>query len=415
MTKHLKHFKDRLLSFFMSESKVFATKVVHVARNPKKQEGCVNNGIFQSSTLIFNTYEDFIFADREYYHQKDINPRQKTYGRHGTSTIFDCEEAIASLYNADFTKMTSCGYSAILVALNTFCKSGVHILVSDGVYGPTRSLVEKTLKKYGVDVTFYHPSISGDDIEKLIRPNTKVIYMESPSSLTFEVQDVKSIVSVAKKHQIHTIIDNTFFTSYYMNLFEIGVDIVIESCTKYLSGHSDVMAGAVVFNREIAKMVCESAREIGANTTAMNAYYVLRGIRTLKVRLDAHKQAFDIVIDGIKNHKKIKRILHPSQSDIDGYNFYKEQCTGYTSLFSIVLDGVYSCDVMSKFFNRLQYFGMGYSWGGYESLIIPFPNDMQELRTMPFAGQGNTCIRVYVGLENTQDLIDDLIASLNLL
>ena len=398
-----------------SSSQSFATKAVHVARDPKKQHGCVNNGIFQSSTLVFDTYEDFIFADRIYYNKEKLNVRQRTYGRNGTETIFDCEEAIAELYGANYAKMTSCGYSAILVALNAFCYAGAHVLMSDGVYGPTRSLLQKTLARYGVEYTFYHPTISIKELEDLIKPNTKVIYMESPSSLTFEVQDIASITKLAKKHSINTILDNTFFTSYYFKPFKYGVDVVVEACTKYFSGHSDIMAGVVVFNENFSNKIITSYREIGANTTAINAYYVLRGIRTLKVRLDAHKIAVDEVIEAIKSHKRVTNVLHPSQKTTPGHEFFKKQCTGYTSLFSIVLDKNYSHEVMSKFFNRFQYFAIGYSWGGYESLVIQFPDDLAKMRISSLIGSENTCVRVYIGLEDTKDLIQDLKTSLDLL
>ena len=399
----------------MAKSQLFGTKTVHIARNPSKQNGCVNNGIFQSSTLIFDTYEDFIFADRTYYGGQKMSPRQKTYGRNGTETVFDCQEAIAGLYNAYYSKMTSCGYSAILVALNAFAKSGCHILVSDGVYGPTRTLIANTLGKYGVEHTFFKPDATPQEIEKLIRPNTNVIYLESPSSSTFEIQDLSGIAKLAKSKNITTIIDNTFFTSYYCNPFEYGIDVVVEACTKYLSGHSDVMAGVVVFQKETADAVAKSTREIGANTTPMNAYYILRGMRTLKTRLEAHEKAVVSVIEAIKNHPAIAQILHPSQTTTGGYANFTKHCSGFTSLFGIVFKKIHSHEELSKFFNRLEYFGMGYSWGGYESLAIPLPQNIEESRTFTTPLHGKSGIRIYIGLENTEDLIYDLKSSLDLL
>jgi cysteine-S-conjugate beta-lyase len=399
----------------MSSSKFFATEVVHTVRDPKKQNGCVNNGIFQSSTLVFDSYEDFIYADSIYNGSVKMNPRQKTYGRNGTETVFDCQEAIANLYGAYYSKMTSSGYSAILVAVNAFCSAGSHILASDGVYGPTRNLITNTLKRYGVEHTFFQPSASAEEVEKLIKPNTTVIYLESPSSLTFEIQDIAGIAKVAKKHNIRTILDNTFFTAYYFNPFKYGVDVVVEACTKYLSGHSDIMGGVIAFNEECSAAIAKSTREIGANLSPMSAYYILRGIRTLKVRLDAHKKAVDEVIASVKTHKRVKQILHPSQENLSGHSFYKEQATGYTSLFSIVLDTHYSQEKLSKFFNRMQLFAMGYSWGGYESLAIPFPQNLHNSRSFPLITEGNTAVRVYVGFEDPRDLIEDLTQSLDIL
>ncbi len=405
-----------VLNIMSKNKQAFATHAIHTVRDTKKQNGCVNNGIFQTSTIIFDTYEEFMFVDKIYSGSAKMNPRQKTYGRNGTDTIFDCQEAIASLYDGSFySKMTSCGYSAIVVALNAFCRTGSHILASDGVYGPTRSFIAKTLARYGVEHTFYSPSASSEEIEKLIKPNTNVIYLESPSSLTFETQDIASIATLAKKHNIRTILDNTFYTAYNLNPFEYGIDVVVEACTKYLTGHSDIMAGVITFNEECANAISGSTREIGANTTAMNAYYILRGIRTLKTRLDAHQKAVDEVITNIKTHPRIKQILHPSQQSTPGYKFYKSQCKGYGSLFSIILDKKYPDDQMGKFFNALELCAMGYSWGGYESLAIPFPQNLQQSRSFPLISGENTGVRCYVGLEDANDISQDLLSSLDLL
>ena len=384
-------------------------------RSPKKQYGAVNNGIFQTSTVVFETYEDFIKADRIYYNKGRLNPQQNTYGRNGTQTVFECEKAIASLYESDFCKMTSCGYTACITVINAFTKFGSHVLITDGAYGPTRAFVQKTLKKYGVESTFYNPTITPQELEKLIKPNTSLIFMESPSSLTFEVQDVEGICKMAKMKKVPTAIDNTFFTSYYCNPFKLGCDIVIESCTKFMSGHSDTMAGSIIFKKEFASEIITSYREIGANTTGMNAYNILRGIRTMKTRLDAHLKSIDEVVNAIKNHKSIEEIRHPSQKTCPGYLNFQKQCTGYTSLFSIVFKKKYSEEKMSQFFNRLEHFAMGYSWGGYESLAIQFPEGIEDMRNYYSIDSQKTCIRLYIGLEDSSDLIYDIIQSLNLL
>ncbi len=393
----------------------FSTKSIHAERNTKKQYGAVNNGIFQSSTIVFETYEDFLKADRIYYNKGKLNPQQNTYGRNGTQTVFECERAIASLYGADFCKMTSCGYTACTTAINSFSKAGSHILISDGIYGPARSFVAKTLKKYGVESTFYNPTISPEDLSKMIKPNTSLIYMESPSSLTFELQDIAGICTIAKKHKVPTILDNTFFTAYHCKPFELGVDIVVEACTKFMSGHSDSMAGAVVFNTKFASEVIGSYREIGANTTGMVAYNILRGIRTLKPRLEAHTKTINEVIEAIKNHDAIEEIRHPSQKTCPGFEQTQGQFSGYTSLFSIVFKKQYSEETMGKFFNRMENFAMGYSWGGYESLVIQFPDGIENMREYYSIDPEKTCIRVYLGLEDAEDLIADLVTSFDIL
>lgn len=391
----------------------FATKAIHAQREPSKQYGCVNNGTYQSSTIVFSTYEDFIYADSIYYNKNRTVPDVQSYGRDGTHTMIECETAIAQMYNASFAKVTSCGYTAVTVAINAFAKAGGHILISDGVYGPTRFFVEKTLLKYGVEHTFYDPASSIEDLEKLIKPNTLLIYAESPSSLTFEVQDIAGIAKLGKKHNIPTALDNTFFSSYYCNPFQYGIDVVIESCTKFIGGHSDIMMGCVLSTERFAYDIFNSYRELGVNTTGMNAYYGMRGLRTMKARLDVHIKNVDAVIDAIKNHKKITKILHPSQSGNPGYEFCKTQCTGYTSLFAVILDKEYQDSELGKFFNNLKLFSMGYSWGGYESLAIKLP-DLPKIRKFYKHGS-NTAVRFYIGLEDSEDLANDIISSLNLL
>lgn len=391
----------------------FATKAIHAQRHPAQQHGCVNNGIYQSSTLVFNTYEDFIYADSIYYNNNRTLPDVQSYGRDGVHTTVECERAIAEMYNASFAKVTSSGYSAVTVAINAFAKSGGHILISDGVYGPTRFFVEKTLAKYGVKHTFYDPTSSVKELEKLIKSNTVTIYIENPSSLTFEVQDIIGIAKLAKKYNIPTILDNTFFTSYYCNPFNYGIDVVIESCTKFINGHSDIMMGSVISTEQFAYDIFNSYRELGVNATGMNAYYAMRGLRTMKVRLDAHMKNVDAVIHAITGHKKITKILHPSQKDNTGYKFYTKQCSGHTSMFTAILDKEYTNEELAKFFNRFTLYSMGYSWGGYESLIIKVPNLTKIRKSYKYGN--NTAIRIYIGLEDSKDLIDDLLASLNIL
>ena len=391
----------------------FSTKAIHAQRNPKEQYGCVNNGIFQSSTVVFNTYEDFLYADGIYYNKNREIPNVQSYGRDGIETTLQCEKALAKMYEMEFAKVTSCGYTAVTVAINAFAKAGGHILISDGVYGPTRFFVEKTLARYGVESTFYTPSISANELEKLIKPNTTLIYLESPSSLTFEIQDIAGIAQIARKHKIPTVADNTFFTSYYCNPFKLGIDVVVDSCTKFIGGHSDVMMGSVISTEQYAYDIFSSYRELGVNTTGINAYYAMRGLRTMKTRLDVHQKNVDLIINELQNHKKIAKILHPSQKDNAGYEFFKSQCSGYTSVFSVILDKKYSDKELAKFFNNLELFGIGYSWGGYESLIIKLP-DLAKIRKSYKYGE-STGIRFYIGLEDPQDLIEDITTSLNLL
>lgn len=399
----------------MSENKSlqFATKAIHVQREPKNQYGCVNNGIYQSSTVVFNSYEDFLYADGIYYNKERQVPGVQTYGRDGIATTLQCEKALAEMYEMKNAKVTSCGYTAVTVAINAFAKAGGHVLMTDGAYGPSRFFVEKTLAKYGVECSFFKPDINANELESLIKPNTVLIYLENPSSLTFEMQDLEGIAKIAKKHNVPTAIDNTFFTSHYCNPFKFGIDVVIESCTKFISGHSDVMMGVVISTEKYAYDIFNSYRELGVNTTGMNAYYMMRGLRTMKTRLDAQEKTLEYVINKLQGHKKITKILHPTQKENAGYEFFKAQCTGATSVFTIILDKKYTDAELSKFFNRFEVFSMGYSWGGYESLTVKLP-DLANIRKSYSYGE-NTAVRFYLGLEDKQDLADDILTSLNLL
>jgi cystathionine beta-lyase len=391
----------------------FATKAIHASRKPANQHGCVNNGIYQSSTIVFNTYDEFTYADSIYYNKNRTVPDVQSYGRDGIHTMVECEKALAQMYGMNFAKVTSCGYTAVTVAINAFSKAGGHILITDGAYGPSRFFVEKTLARYGVESTFYDPHLPAEEIEKLIKPNTTLIYIESPSSLTFEVQDIAGIANIGKKHKIPVVADNTFFTSYYCNPFNLGVDVVVDSCTKFVSGHSDIMMGSVISTEQYAYDIFNSYRELGVNTTGMNAYYAMRGLRTMKTRIEAHTKGVDAVISEIKKHQKITKILHPSQEDNVGYKYYKNQYTGYTSLFTAVLDQKYNDESLAKFFNNLKLFSMGYSWGGYESLVTRVPDLAKIRKSYPYGE--NTAVRFYIGLEEPEDLSADIISSLNLL
>lgn len=392
------------------------TDIIHSVRDTKKQKGMVNNPIYQSSTVVFDSYEDFKHADNIYYNTSKPNPRELTYGRNGTETIFDCEELIAKIEGGDFCKVTSCGYSAIVVAINAFVANGDHILISDGVYGPTRKYADKVLSKFGVQVEYYDPCATYEQIKSQIKSNTKVIFCESPSSLTFEVQDIPAISRAAHESDITVILDNTWATPLYFRGFDKGADIVIESCTKYISGHSDFMMGAITFRERHFNAIMASFRLIGANTTPINAYYAMRGLRTMAARLAQHGASVTRVINGLANHPKISQILHPTQKNCNGHEIFKRDFLGHTALFSICLDKKYPTESLSRFFNNLKYFGMGYSWGGYESLIIEFPETMQAIRTATNRLYNEkTAIRIYIGLENPNDLLNDLLHCLALL
>ncbi len=383
-----------------------ATRIIHAGRNPKEQGGMVNPPIYQSSTIVFPTLKDLLYAERGYSNNDLVEPYELKYGRYGTQTNFALEKAIADIEGGYNTFVTSGGAAAINTALIAFLKHGDHMLIPDSVYSPTRGFANKFLKKFGVETTYYDPKI-GEDIKKLIKKNTKVIFMESPGSLSFEIQDVGAICKVAKKMGVTTILDNSWASGIFFKPFDHGVDISVTALTKYINGHSDVMMGAITVQEKHFRVIYEAFRYMAVTAAPFSSYMVQRGMRTAKLRMDhCFKSALEVA-KWLEKRPEVEKVLYPALESDDNHALWKRDFTGAAGLFSIILDRKYSNEAIARMVDKLHYFGMGYSWGGYESLILPF--DAESVRTVtkwPYSGK--TCLRINIGLEDIEDLKEDL-------
>jgi cystathionine beta-lyase len=383
-----------------------STRIIHAGRNPKEQGWMVNPPIYQTSTIVFPTLKDLLYAERGYSNNDLVQPYELKYGRYGTQTNFALERAIAEIEGGYNTFVTSSGAAAINTALVAFLKQGDHMLLVDNAYSPTRGFADKFLKKLGIETTYFDPLI-GDDIAKLIKKNTKVIFLESPGSQTFEIQDVPAICKIAKKNNIVTILDNSWASGIYFKPFEYGVDISVMALTKYINGHSDIMMGSITIQEKHFRLMYEAFRYMAVTASPYSCYMVQRGLRTVKLRMDqCFKSALEMA-KWLESRPEVEKVLYPALPSDSNHQLWKRDFTGAAGLFSIILDKKYSNEALARMLDKLHYFGMGYSWGGYESLILPF--DASSIRTAtkyPFSDK--TCIRINIGLEDVADLQDDL-------
>jgi cysteine-S-conjugate beta-lyase len=365
---------------------------------PEKHRGVVNMPVYRASTILFPNLAEFEAADRG-------DCAYPVYGRYGTLTTEELEKTIALLEGADHAIVTSSGLSAIVLVLMTFLKSGDHLLMVDTVYGPTRRFCDHELKRLGVETTYYNPTI-GADIAKLIRDNTRMIFIESPGSLTFEVQDVPAITKAARAKGVIVAGDNTWGTPLYYHPFELGMDISIHSATKYISGHSDFLMGTVACKKEHYLPLLRTFRNTGACPSGDNCYLALRGLRTMAVRLrQQYEQGLEMA-RWLAARPEVEAVLHPALPGAPGHDIWKRDFSGACSLFSFVLKEKLPHATLARMMDNLELFGMGYSWGGFESLMIPINLDkIRTASTFPYKG---TLLRIHVGLEDPQDLMADL-------
>lgn len=374
------------------------TLLAQAGRRSEWTHGIVNPPVYRASTCLFDTLADLDTAIK--------NPDGGLYyGRRGVPTIWALEEALTQLEpGAAGTKLYPSGVAALATALMALCQAGDHILVADNVYDPTRNFCTRTLARYGVEISYYDPLI-GADIEKHIQPNTRVIFLESPGSLTMEVQDVPAIVAVARAHGIATIMDNTWATPLYFNAIAKGVDVVMQSLTKYVVGHSDAMGGALTVAPSVWDKIKLQHAQLGQCMGPDEVALALRGLRTLALRLARHDQNARTVAQWLAEHPKVDRVLHPALPSCPGHDFWRRDFTGASGLFSITLKKGARADV-APLVDHLRHFGMGFSWGGYESLILPM--EPQKFRTVTAWDVPGQLLRLHIGLEDPQDLIADL-------
>ncbi|WP_105190709.1 cystathionine beta-lyase [Pseudoalteromonas sp. T1lg48] len=374
------------------------TQLIAAGRSKKYTQGVVNPVLQRASTVVFDSVAEFKEA------AKNRGNRALFYGRRGTNTHFALQEAIAELEGGAGCALYPSGAAAIANTLLSFVKAGDHILMMDTAYEPTRDFCNKVLSGLGVSTTYYDPMI-GAGISELIQENTRVLFMESPGSITMEVQDVPALVKVAKEHGLITMLDNTYGNGLQFRPLDHGVDISIQAATKYIVGHSDVMMGVSVANERYWPTLREQSYLLGQCCSADDAYMALRGLRTMAVRLAQHEQAALTVANWLSTHPLVDHVRHPALPSCPGHEHFKRDFHGSNGLFSVVMkEGNQAA--LDALVEALHHFKMGFSWGGYESLITTGLT-MAPLRSVTGWAHG-PIIRLHIGLENVDDLIDDL-------
>ncbi len=379
-----------------------ATTIVQGGRRREWTGGnkVVNPPVWRASTIL---YDDVASLKDGIKTNADGN---WFYGRRGTPTQWALAEALTALDpTAAGTMLYSSGAAAVAGALLSVLHPGDHLLMVDSAYDPTRRLCDDYLGKRGVVTTYYDPMI-GAGIEALITPATRAIFMESPGSLTFEVQDVPAIVAVAKKHGLMTLIDNTWATPLFLPTAALGIDLSIIACTKYIVGHSDVMLGSVTSLAETWAPLRDTAQVLGHYVSPDDTYLATRGLRTLNVRVRQHQASALEIAQWLRTRSEVARVLHPALPECPGHDLFKRDFSGSTGLFGFTL----ASGDAHRLVDALAHFGIGYSWGGYESLAVPVEPSRCRTATR---WDGGTVIRLSIGLEDVRDLIDDLAQALN--
>lgn len=375
------------------------TKLTTLGRDPEANFGVVNPPVYHASTILFPTLEAIETA------QKTKTKNQMRYGRYGTPTTFALQDAIAELEGGYAAFAVGSGAAAILAVLMAFTKSGDHVLCVDSAYAPTRRYCDVVLKRYGVETTYYDPAI-GAGIAALIKPNTTLCMLESPGSMTFEVQDVPAIVAACKAKGVATAMDNTWATALYFRPFDHGVDVSVQAGTKYVGGHSDIMLGLVaVRDQAIYEKVRPAVDDLGASTGPDDQYLALRGLRTMGVRMPRHYETGLKLARWLERQPEVVRVLHPALPACPGHELWKRDFKGASGLFSFVMKPV-AKPALAAMLDNLELYGMGFSWGGYESLIVP--GNVASLRTATKWNEPGQLLRVHAGLEDPEDLIADL-------
>ena len=373
-----------------------------------------NPPVTRASTILFNSMQEM------YQHEKRIKSHKKvshyTYGRYGSTTTIELENILKELEEAYHVFLTGTGFGGIALALMSLCGPDDEILVSDNVYGPTKEISQQLMKEFNVRAKFYDP-VSFEDLKSKISNKTKMILVENPGSNTFEFQDLSKITNLAKRKKIYTLLDNTWGTPLFLKPLKLGFDMSFCSATKYYSGHSDAMGGSLAVNKKLYNKIMFFYKLSGYRMSADEAYLIIRGLRTLDTRLKQHSENTKVVINFLKRQKKIKEILYPYNPSTRNYKLWKKYYSGATGLFSIVVKSKKKLSVI-KFVNSLKLFGIGYSWGGFESLAI-----LQDIKSSKkdeyLKGRqyyrfkkDEFIVRLHIGLEDPKDLINDLKKSL---
>jgi cystathionine beta-lyase len=375
------------------------TRLVEAGRRAEWTQGLVNPAVWRASTILFDTVADLEAA----------NPPKDGilhYGRNGTPTTWALCEALTEMEpGAAMTRLYPSGAAAVAGALLAVLAAGDELLMVDTAYGPTRALCDGVLKRFGVTTVYYDPMI-GAGIHALIGEKTKAVFLESPGTHTFEVQDVPAICAAAKARGLITLIDNTWATPLFFPAIAAGIDLSILACTKYIGGHADLMLGSVTATAAVASRLEQARRVMGQSGAPDDAWLALRGLRTLDLRLRRHQENGLAVARWLKAQPQVARVLHPAFPDCPGHEYWARDFKGATGLFSVVLAGGDSA-ARDRLVDSLALFGIGYSWGGYESLALP----ADPVRTATRPAFEGPLIRFHIGLENPDDLIEDLAAA----
>ena len=358
----------------------------------------VNPPVWRASTILYDNMADLKSRPHDTHNKL-------YYGRRGTPTVWALADALTDLEpGAEGTLLYSSGVQAIAAGLTALLQPGDHLLMVDSAYQPTRSFCDGFLKRMGVETTYYDPMIGGD-IAALCKDNSRLIFMESPGSHSFEVQDIPAIVAVAKARGITTFLDNTWATSLFLPALAMGVDVAMMACTKYVVGHSDVMLGSLTTHKGLWQTLRRSTYEFGYSVSPDDCYLALRGLRTMGVRLRQHQESALQIARWLEAQSWVSKILHPAFPDCPGHEFWKRDFKGASGLFSFGLKGA-TPEQRDAFIDALQLFGLGYSWGGFESVVVP--SDVANLRTATTWSESDPFVRLHIGLEDPADLIADL-------
>jgi len=373
------------------------TEVAHRGRDPSQHLGAINTPVYHATTMLFDTVADLEAAERGEY-------PGVSYGLHGLPTVTDLQAAIAELEGGHAALAVASGLAAITLALLGTTQAGDHVLVTDSAYGPTRRFCNNQLKRFGIEVSYYDPRIGGG-IEREMRSNTRVVFAESPGSLSFEVQDVSAIAEAAHRRGALVMLDNTWATPLGFRAFSHRVDIALHAATKYIGGHSDVLTGLIVCSEATYPRLHRLWTDMGVTLSSDDAFLALRGLRTLAVRLQRHTQSALTIARWLRERPEVDQVIFPALEDAPDHALWKRDFTGACGLFGVMLKPAPKARV-DAMLDGLKLFRMGWSWGGFESLIIPA--HPERIRTATRWDARGPYLRLHVGLEDAQDLIADL-------
>ncbi|MDC1133233.1 PLP-dependent aspartate aminotransferase family protein [Candidatus Pelagibacter sp.] len=382
-------------------SSSFKTFLKHTAKDFHNQS--VNPPVVRASTIIFKSMQHIRKTQAKA--QKNPIGGHYDYGRQGTSTTYILQKILTKLEESYHVFTTPTGFGAVFLAIFSVTRPGDEIIAADPVYSPTRLLTENFLKEFNIKTTFYNPH-DLKTLEKAITKKTKLIFVENPGSNTFDFQDLGKIISIAKKNKILTAIDNTWGTPYYLKPIKLGFDMSIVSATKYYSGHSDVMGGSLAVNKKVFNQVKNAERITGLRLGPDDAYLITRGLRTLDVRLDRHRENAKIVAEFLSKNKKIK-LLYPYKKDSYNFRMWKKYYSGASGLMGLKIKSK-NINSVRKFVNSLKLFGYGYSWGGFESLALHQEFRETGARKYLKLAKDEHLVRFHIGLEDPKDLIADI-------